>query len=197
MPGNATNSDFNLLVSFSWRAPGRSRREIAARLRALGDPAPLVVPTDRKGIMIARTRLDPREAIHGLRALHHDAPAAFRYTFKWVPVDLWTAPDAESLRQAVVRLRDRIRPGERWRISIERRAPACPVPAVLIAALAPLIDGTVDLSHPDKILRIELFSDRAAVAVVTHEEMFSIVGRPRRSTLAPSKPGEHRARGAA
>lgn len=34
------DSDSNLLVSVSGRAPGRSRREIVARLRALGDETP-------------------------------------------------------------------------------------------------------------------------------------------------------------
>jgi hypothetical protein len=79
---------------------------------------------------------------------------------------------------------------ERWRLSIERRAPACPVPADLIAVLAPLINGKVDLSRPGKILRIELFSDRAAVAMVTAEEMFSVVGGQRLSTSGPSVPDE-------
>jgi hypothetical protein len=60
--------------------------------------------------MTVRTTLDSREAIRSLRALYRDSPGAFRYTYTWRPVDIWTAPDAESLRQAVVRLRDRIGP---------------------------------------------------------------------------------------
>lgn len=168
--------DFNLLVSCLPRAPGRSRREIVTRLRALGDPAPLVVPTERKGVMQVRTSLDPRDAIRRLRTLRHDAPAAFRCTTKWVPVDTWTAPDTDALRNAVLALRDRIHSGERWRVSIERRTAVGPEPAALIAALAALIDGTVDLGHPDKIVRIELFTDRAAVSVVAPEETLSVLG---------------------
>lgn len=145
--------------------------------------------------MTVRTSLDAREAIRRLRTLHHDSPATFRYTTKWVPVDVWATPDTDSLRQAVAGLRDRIRPGERWRISIERRAPGGPARAELIAALAPLIDEKVDLSHPDKLLRIELLSDRAAVSVVTPEEMFSVVGGQRLLTLGPSGPDQHGAPG--
>ena len=177
------SADFNLLVSSSWRAPGRSRREIVARLRALGDQAPVVTPTERRGIMTVRTSLDPRDVIRGLRALHQDSPGVFRCTYKWVPVDLWSAPDLESLRQAVARLRDRIAPGERWRLTIERRTEACPALTEITGALAALVDRKVDLSHPDKILRVELFAERAALAVVTPEETFSVLGggeaRPR------------------
>lgn len=164
-------ADFNLLVSSSWRAPGRSRREIAARL---GDEAPLVTQTDRGGIIGVRTRLDSRDVIRRLRALNEVAPGAFRYTVKWVPVDLWSAPDLDSLRGAVARLRDRIAPGERWRLVVERRTVGCPAIPEIIGALAALVDAPVDLGHPDKILRVEVFTHGAALAVVTPEETFSV-----------------------
>ena len=156
----------NLLVSTAWKTPGRARREIVSRLRALGDPAPQVSGTGRKGVMSVRTALDPREVIRRLHALHEGAPGRFRYTFKWVPVDLWTTPDVPSLRQAVTELRDRIAPGQRWRMTVERRADDCPPPMEIIAALVDLVDRKVDLTHPDKILLVEVFEHSAALAVL-------------------------------
>jgi tRNA(Ser,Leu) C12 N-acetylase TAN1 len=185
------DAHFNLLVSASPRAPARSRREIVARLRAVGDPAPLVIPTERRGVMVVRTSLDAREAIRRLQALHRDAPAAFRYTSRWLPVDAWTAAEPESLRPVVAALRDRIRPGERWRMSIERRATGGPAPADLIVNLASLIDNEVDLVHPDRVVRIELFRDRAAVSVVAPAEVFSVVAHRHLVTSQPGLPGEH------
>jgi tRNA(Ser,Leu) C12 N-acetylase TAN1 len=167
--------DFNLLVSASAWAPERSRREIRAVLRAIGDSAPLVEPTERQGMLAVRTTLDPRVSIRAVRALHHESPAAFRYTRRWVPIDIWSGADLESLRRAVTELRPRIAAGERWRMNVERRAPECPPVSEIITACADLIANTVDLSHPDKILRIELFRDRAALAVVTPEETMSVV----------------------
>ena len=165
--------DANLLVSTSWKTPGRSRREIIARLRGLGDPAPVVSRTQRKGITRVWTALDPREAIRRLRGVHQAAPGAFRHTLKWVPIDMWSAPDVASLRQAVTGLRDRIASNERWRITVERRAEGCPPASEIIAALVDLVDRKVDLSHPDKILLIELFEDRAALAVVAPGDTFT------------------------
>jgi|GEM_PF-581792 len=173
--------DLNLLVSASWRAPGRARREIVGRLIALGDEAPFVTPTDRKGMIGVRTRLDPREVIRGLRALAKTRPDVFRYTYKWVPVDAWSAPDLDSLRDAVTRMRERIAPGERWRFVVERRSASCPPIPELIGALAACVDAPVDLGHPDKIVRIELFAQRAALAVVTPDETFSVRSTPPRA----------------
>jgi tRNA(Ser,Leu) C12 N-acetylase TAN1 len=166
--------DFNLLVSSSWRAPGRSRREVMARLRGLGDHDPLVSETERRGILGARTSLDPRDVVRRLRALHRHAPQAFRYTVKWVPVDVWTAPDLGSLQQAVASLRHRIGSDDRWRMIVERRTEACPPELDIIHALAALIEGPVDLVHPDKILRVEVFTRHAALAVLAPDETFSV-----------------------
>jgi len=181
--------DANLLVSASWKAPGRARREIVGRLRALGDETAVVRPTDRKGVVSVRTTLDPREVIHRLRAVHQDAPGAFRYTYKWVPVDLWSAPDLASVRAAVTRLRERIAPGERWRITVERRAEGCPPPAEVIAAVVDVVDRKVDLDHPDKILLIELFEREAALAVATPTDTLTTAAasapRPRQSFGRP------------
>jgi tRNA(Ser,Leu) C12 N-acetylase TAN1 len=178
--------DANLLVSTSWKAPGRARREIVMRLRRLGDDAPVVSQTDRRGVMTVRTALDPRQAIRRLRDVHHDAPGAFRYTFKWVPVDLWSPTDRESLRQAVAGLRDRIAPGERWRITVERRSPGSPPVPEVIATVVDLVDRKVDLTHPDKILLIELFERHAALAVVTAAEIFTPAAGPPPSATDPA-----------
>jgi tRNA(Ser,Leu) C12 N-acetylase TAN1 len=183
------DSTANILVSVAWRAPGRSRREIVTRLRALGDEAPLVSPTGRRGVMAVRTTLDPRGVIRRLRLLQSSAPGAFRFTYKWVPVDLWSASDVASLRGAVTRLRDRIAPGERWRITVERRARGCPPARELIDAVADLVDRKVDLAHPDKILVIEVFESSAALAVVTPEDVLTVAPVAALRPNLPELPG--------
>jgi hypothetical protein len=57
--------DSNLLVSVLARAPGRARREIEARLRALGDPASVVIRTGRRGLVAVSTSLDRHDAWGG------------------------------------------------------------------------------------------------------------------------------------
>jgi tRNA(Ser,Leu) C12 N-acetylase TAN1 len=166
--------DANLLVSFAWRAPGRARREVRGRLRALGDPAPSTVPTLSKGILAARTALDPREVVRALRGLCQVSPEVFRQTTRWVPVDAWSAPDLAAMRAAVVALAARIGSAETWRLTVERRAGAALQPAAVIEALAPLVPAPVDLAHPDRILLVELFGDGVALAVLTPADILSV-----------------------
>jgi tRNA(Ser,Leu) C12 N-acetylase TAN1 len=168
----------NLLVSILWRAPGRARREIVGRLRALGDASPLVMPTGRRGLMAVRTSLDPRAVVRGLHEMVAASPKRFRTTCKWVPIDVWTAADLEAIRGGVAQLQNRIAPTERWRMTVEKRAErTMPTPA-LIAFLAELIPAPVDLAHPAKILMVQLFTDWTALSVLAPSDVFSIVPVP-------------------
>lgn len=188
--------NFNLLVSTLPLAPGRARREVVARLRKLTDAAPDVMHTLARGILAVKVAIDPREVVQGLRALCEREPRAFRYTLKWVPVDRWARPELPVMKKAVEQLRSRIGPNETWRITVERRTDTTLLdPNQVIRSLAELIDAKVDLSHPDKVLLIQLFDDWVAFSVVAPSETFSVVKvlavRPAQA-LAPNPVDETR-----
>jgi tRNA acetyltransferase TAN1 len=154
-----------------------------ARLRALGDGTPLVAPTGGKGLVAVRTALDPRAVVRALREVAVMSPGRFRATWKWVPVDLWTGPDLGAMRAGVERLRGRIGASERWRMTVEKRGSDGPPTPALIDALAALIPAPVDLAHPDRILMVQVFPDRAALSVLAPSEVFSVV-----SVASPAMP---------
>ena len=60
-------------------------------------------------------------------------------------------------------------------MTVERRTEACPPELNILHALAASIEGKVNLAHPDKILRVEVFAQRAALAVLAPDETFSVV----------------------
>jgi protein-L-isoaspartate(D-aspartate) O-methyltransferase len=192
--GDVREPDFNLLVSAHPFARGRARREIAARLRPLTDVAFEVMPTSARGIFAVRVSLDAREVVQRLRALCERQPSAFRHTLKWVPVDCWARPELPALRAAVGQLRPRIGPNETWRMTVQRRTETTALsPEQVIRSLADLIDARVDLSHPDKIVLVQLFDDRVSLSVVAPGETLSVVrmlaGTPGRRPTSPSRGG--------
>ena len=180
--------ELNLLVSSSPRVAGRARREILTRLRALGDEAPDPGLMLTRGIRAVGTSLDPRQVVAELRALCVKSPGRFRFTWRWVPVDLWTGADLESIKQGVARLRGRIQPGETWRMTLEERTPDRLDARETIVALAALIDAPVDLGHPDRILLVDVFDDRVALAVLAPSEVFSVV-KARAAAAGAAGPG--------
>jgi len=170
--------EFNLLVSCPWAMSGRAKREIADALKLLGDERPVIELTMARGIIGVKTRLDSREVIKGLQRLFIEDPLAFQHTLKWVPTDFWTYSKMNSMKEAVMNLRDKIREGERWRMTVEKRRYTLYHKIDIIEELAELIDEKVDLKNPDKIVRIDIIGKYAAISVLSPKEIFSTTRLP-------------------
>jgi len=166
--------DFNLLISYPWGVYGKAKREIVQVLELLGDEDPVVKRTIAEGIIGVKTSLDSREVVRGLRRLFEEDPFVFQYTLKWVPVDLWTLSDMDSMKEAVRNLRNRIHVGERWRMTVEKRRYNQHHKIEIIRELAELIDEKVDLENPEKILRVDIIGRYAGVSVLIPQEIFSV-----------------------
>lgn len=166
--------DYNLLVSYWWSHHGKAKREIVDILKRLGDEVPVVERTIAQGIIGLKTNLDSREIIRELRKFFSENPFVFQFTLKWVPVDLWTLSDMESMKEGVVRLRNMIQAGERWRMTVEKRRYTQHHKTEIIRELANLIDEKVDLENPEKILRLDIIGNQAGIAVLTPQEIFSV-----------------------
>ena len=165
---------FDLLVSCSWGSYGRAKGEIIRVLRMLGDENPFVGRTFAKGIVGVKTCLDSREVVHGLRRLFNEDSYLIQHTSKWVPVDLWTYSDLDSMKEAVAELGKRIEPGERWRMTVEKRRYTQCHKIEIIRELAELIDRKVDLENPDKIVRIDIIGKYAGLALLKPQDIFSM-----------------------
>jgi tRNA(Ser,Leu) C12 N-acetylase TAN1 len=96
---------------------------------------------------------------------------------KWVPVEVWTYSDLDSMKTAVKQLRDRINEGERWRMTVEKRRFTKYHKDEIIRELAELIDEEVDLENPDKILRNDIISKFAGISVLEPKDIFSVTAR--------------------
>lgn len=165
--------DFNLLVSCPWATVGKAKREIAYFLGLLGDEAPVIERTIARGIIGVKTRLDSREVIQGLKTLFDKDPNSFQCTLKWVPIDLWTNSDIDSMKAVVKQVKDKIKHGERWRMTVEKRRYTLHHKIDIIEALAELIDEKVDLKNPDKILRLDIMGKYTGISVLLPHEIFS------------------------
>lgn len=170
--------DFNMLVSCPWAMSGLAIREVTRLLTILGDNEPVVKRTTARGIIGVKTRLDARMVVRELGSILRDDPTAFQYTLKWVPVDLWVNSDLESMREAVLKLRDQIKPGERWRMTVEKRRYTLHHKIDIINELAELVDEKVDLKNPDKIVRIDIIGKNAGVSVLSPQQVFSTTRLP-------------------
>jgi len=71
------------------------------------------------------------------------------------------------MKMALEQLKGRIKQGERWRMTVEKRRYTLYHKIDIIKQLADLIDEKVDLRNPDKILRIDIIGKYAGVCFFT------------------------------
>jgi tRNA acetyltransferase TAN1 len=171
----AVNYDFNLLVSCPWGWYGKAKAEIARILAENGDRQPRVQMTLARGIIGVKTSLTPRSVVQLLRTLFQKDPSAMQCTLKWVPIDLWTNSDIESIKGGVTALRNGIGSNETWRMTVETRRYTALHKIDIIKEVAELIDQRVDLESPDKIVRIEILGNQAGISVLRPNEIFSVM----------------------
>jgi tRNA acetyltransferase TAN1 len=172
---SAGDYDFNVIVSCPWGGYAKARTEIAKILAHIGDNQPKVKVTLARGIIGVKTSVKPRRVIQALHALFEKDPSVVQHALKWVPIDLWTDSDIESIKKGIATLSGNIEPTETWRMTVEMRRYTAMQKIDLIREAAELIDQKVDLENPDKIVRIDIIGGHAGISVLEPEEIFSVV----------------------
>lgn len=165
--------DFNILVSYPWSQYAKAKKEIQHILKKLGEKTPVINRTIAEGIIGVKTCQNPRKVIHALREMLNEDPTVFQYTLKWVPIELWTYSDIDSMKKAVEQLKTEIHSGEKWRITLEKRRFTKYHKTEIIESIAELIEEKVDLKNPDKILRIDIIGKYAGIAILKPKDIFS------------------------
>lgn len=165
---------FNILVSCRWGDYWGARREVEGLLKLLGDGGPKVRRTMAEGVIGVETSLNPFEVVQKLRNLIYEKPDLFQYTLKWVPVEVCTSSEVEDMKDALAKLKDKVLPSERWRMTIEKRRYTKLHKIDLIKELAELIEAKVDLKNFDKEVMIQIIGRKAYISVLGRGDVFSI-----------------------
>jgi tRNA acetyltransferase TAN1 len=71
-------------------------------------------------------------------------------------------------------VRGRIAAGETWGMKVEKRGWQDQHTQDIVVYLARAIDRKVNLSHPDRVVRIDMLGGRTAISVLAPGDSFSI-----------------------
>jgi tRNA acetyltransferase TAN1 len=166
----------DLLVSYPWGRFYPARREALHALKALGDSDATMGWTFVMGIAVAHTTLDNRQVIHQCRELFHQGKVRFDFAVKWVPVDYWCWTELETIKQLIdEKVLPRIGQEETWAMQVNKRRWQTYHTIDIVTVLAADIDRKVNLSHPDKIVWIDVIGNETAISVLKPDEIFSVI----------------------
>jgi tRNA acetyltransferase TAN1 len=163
----------DLLVSYYWNHFSRARREVVYVLRKFGDPAPKVERTGVNGIAIVHTSLNNREVIQKCKELFKTG-FVFRFAIKWLPVDFWCETSLDSIKKVIdENVTGGIGENETWGMKVEKRRWQKYHTIQIIEHLAAGINRKVNLSSPDKLIRVDVLGERTAISLLKPGETFS------------------------
>jgi tRNA acetyltransferase TAN1 len=165
--------DFNLLVTTARGNEENGCSEIWYLLREMGDSEVKVDKTGVSGLIVAKTVLDPFEAIEKFSSVLKQHPYEFRYALRIIPIEKVIRTNLDGIQRSVMELTEKIRINESFRVTVEKRFTEIPSRTIIEAAAAN-IKRTVDLENPDKIVLIEVIGKITGISVIEPDKILSV-----------------------
>jgi len=170
--------DFNLLISCARRLESDACSEIWFLLGEIGDGDPKVEKTKVSGLIVAKTSLDPFQAVQKLKEMLKGSPAEFRYILKVVPVEAVVPTRLELIEKVSAELSRKIGEDETFRVTVEKRHSELSTKEIIEAA-AKRINRKVDLENPDRIVLIEVMGEVTGISIIKPDDILSVVKEKR------------------
>ena len=168
-------NDFNLLATTSRGNERPMCNELLYLLKEeLGDAEAETSKTKIRGLIVAKTTLDPCTAIEKLRAIIKERPYEFRYALRILPIERVVSTDLEEIKRATQELSGRIGEKETFRVTVEKRFTALHSKEIVEAA-ASLIKRKADLENPDRILLIEVLGGLTGISLLKPSDTLSVI----------------------
>jgi len=168
-------NDFNLVATTSRGNERPMCNELLYLLKdQLGDPEPQASKTKIRGLIVAKTTLDPYAVIEQLRNILKECPYEFRYALRILPIERVVPTDLEQITLVTRELAGRIGKQESFRVTVEKRFTTFHSKDI-IEAVASHIERKADLENPDRILLIEVLGALTGISLLKPSDTLSVM----------------------
>ena len=167
--------DFNLLAT---TARGNERamiNEILYLLKEeLGDLEAKAAKTKIRGLIVAKTGLDPCKVIENFRRILRERPYEFRYALRIIPIQRVVPTDLDEIKQVTADLGKAIGENQTFRVTVEKRYTSLHT-RDLIEVSAGNIQRKVSLLDPDFVLQIEVLGALTGISLLKPDDVLAVI----------------------
>ena len=167
-------SDFNILATTMRRSERQMCHELSFLLKEAGDAEAKVDKAGIRGIVVAKTTLNPVEAIEKFRSILQERPYEFRFALRILPIEKVVHTDLESVKAAAAELFAKLPENESFRVTVEKRFTSMHSRDLIEAAVSD-IKNKVELKEPDKILLIEILGGYTGLSLIKPSACISVM----------------------
>ena len=166
---------FNLLVTTSRGNERAMINEILFMLKEeLSDTEAQAARTKIRGLIVAKTSLDPCTVIERFRGILKERPYEFRYALRILPIDKVVPTDLEKIKEATAGLAKKIGENETFRVTIEKRFTTLHSKELIEAAVGE-IKNKANLENPDKIMLIEVLGALTGLSLLKPNDILGVI----------------------
>jgi len=163
----------NLIITCARHLEPETEEELIDILEELGDSNVKVSITNMPGILTAKTKLDPVDAVRKIKEMLLDEPWSVRYCLRIIPIQKVIETKIQEIEKSIVELSDQILDDETYRITIEKRNSNASSKEI-ITKIADKIKNKVSLEFPDKVLLIEILGNITGISILKKSDILSI-----------------------
>ena len=163
----------NLIITCARHLEPETEEELISILEEFGDSDVKVSITNMPGILTAKTKLDPIDAVRKIKEMLLDEPWSVRYCLRIIPIQKVIETKIEEIEKSIAELSDQILDDETYRISIEKRNSNVSSQEI-ITKIADKIKNKVSLEFPDKVLLIEILGNTTGISILKKSDILSI-----------------------
>jgi tRNA acetyltransferase TAN1 len=168
-------SDFNLLATTARGNEKAMTHEIVYLLKdELGDTEAKASKTKIRGLIVAKTTIDPIATIEKFRIILAEHPYMFRYALRIVPIQKVVSTGLAEIKKATQQLASRIGENQSFRVTIEKRFTELHSKDLIEAAVGD-IKAKVDLKNPDWIIQVEVLGALTGVSLLQPNGVLGVV----------------------
>jgi len=168
-------NDFNLLATTARGNERATINEILYLLREeLTDSAADASRTKIRGLIVAKTSLDPLAVMEKFRTILTERPYEFRYALRIVPIQRVVSTDLVEIKKATQEMAEKIGEKQTFRVTIEKRFTELHSKDIIEAAVGD-IKHKVDLKNPDCVLQIEILGGLTGVSLIKPADVLAVV----------------------
>jgi tRNA acetyltransferase TAN1 len=168
-------SDFNLLATTSRGNERPMCNELLYLLKEqLGDAQAETSKTRIRGLIVAKTTLNPCTVIEKFRAILKERPYEFRYALRILPIEKVVPTDLEEIKRATQELASRIGEQETFRVTVEKRFTTLHSKEIIEAAASD-VKRKANLENPDRILLIEVLGGLTGVSLLKPSDILAVI----------------------
>jgi tRNA acetyltransferase TAN1 len=166
---------FNLIVTTSRGNERAMCNEMLFLLKdQLGDSEAQTAKTKIRGLIVAKTSLDPIAVIEKFRSILKERPYEFRYALRILPIQKVVQTDLEEIKKASAELALKIGENETFRVTIEKRFTTLHTKDLIEVAVGD-VKNKADLDKPDKILLIEVLGALTGMSLLKPVDILLVV----------------------